>query len=228
MYYQKSIKYLVLAIFTCLAMYGNSLTLENGGSVLLKDINYWNKNQDDDLFYEEGKVGVGLNAPSSKLHVHSNVLLPDDPFSDAVSDISIKSGDADGKGGFIPLGKTKSTACIQVTNYKTGSSAEDGLLIKMHNKDGSITNRENGSLSLKNNGSLLVKLEQSDNLSITSGNLAVNNNQIRFRGSGDQNHRINYTNNNGLDGLHIQGNQGVEIATQHDGTVMTVRDGNVG
>ncbi|MFW5720986.1 MAG: hypothetical protein ACOCWW_01220, partial [Bacteroidota bacterium] len=46
--------------------------------------------------------------------------------------------------------------------------------------------------------------------------------------SGDQNHRINYTNENGLDGLHIQGNQGVEIGTQHDGTVMTVKEGNVG
>jgi hypothetical protein len=205
----------------------------NGGSVLLKDINYWSKNDADDLYYAEGKVGVGLDAPRSKFHVHSNALLPDIPSNEVPSDISIKSGDADDdKGGIISHGKTKSVSAIRLTNYKTGKTPEDGLLIKMYNKDASITNREDGSLSFQNNGSLLVKLEQTDNLSITGGNLAMNNNQIRFRGSGDQNHRINYTNENGLDGLHIQGNKGVEIATTNQygtaRTVMTVKDENVG
>jgi hypothetical protein len=159
--------------------------------------------------------------------------LPDIPSNEVPSDISIKSGDADDdKGGIISHGKTKSVSAIRLTNYKTGKTPEDGLLIKMYNKDASITNREDGSLSFQNNGSLLVKLEQTDNLSITGGNLAMNNNQIRFRGSGDQNHRINYTNENGLDGLHIQGNKGVEIATTNQygtaRTVMTVKDENVG
>ncbi|MGC9332008.1 MAG: hypothetical protein ACP5DZ_09075, partial [Bacteroidales bacterium] len=130
------------------------------------------------------------------------------------------------------IGRTESTARIQVTNENTGKTVDDGLLIQMHNKNASIYNQENGSLSLQNNGSLLVKLEQSDNLSITGGNLAMNKNQIRFKGSGDQNHRINYTNENGLDGLHIQGNKGVEIATTNQygtaRTVMTVKDVNVG
>ncbi|MDA3820653.1 MAG: hypothetical protein PF590_09360, partial [Candidatus Delongbacteria bacterium] len=172
------------------------------------------------------RQGIGTYSPRQLLHIHNKntepVYIPQVPTTK-------DKGQHDSKGGIsshILAGISKSG--ILLTNYYTGKNKNDGLLIKMHNKDASITNQENGSLSLKNNGSLLVKLEQSDNLSITGGNLAMNNNQIRFRGSGDQNHRINYTNNNGLDGLHIQGNIGVEIATQHDGTVMTVKDGNVG
>jgi len=159
------------------------------------------------------------------LHVHSGDYEIDLSSGEGVSDISMKSGDiGNAKDGLIPIGQIKSTSAIQVTNHITGKAENDGLLIQMHNNNASITNREDGSLSFQNNGSLLVKLEQTDNLSITGGNLAMNNNQIRFRGSGDQNHRINYTNDNGLDGLHIQGNKGVEIGTENYGTVMTVKD----
>ncbi|MFO7789836.1 MAG: hypothetical protein R6V32_04635, partial [Bacteroidales bacterium] len=196
----------------------------DGGSVLLRDLNYWSKDGDE-IYYEAGNVGVGLDEPVSELHIHSDEVLPDDPISDEFEEISMKNGDADDKGSII--GRTKSTASIQVTNEKTGKTVDDGLLIKMHNKNANIINRD-GSLSLRNNGSLTLRLDPNDNLSITGGNLAMYYNEIRFRSSNDAGTRINYTNNNGLDGLHIQGRVGVEIATQIDGTVMTVKDGNVG
>ncbi|HKK68357.1 MAG TPA: hypothetical protein VJ946_09095, partial [Bacteroidales bacterium] len=211
-----------------LSLTANALELENGGSIQLGDLNYWTKTQDDELYYQDGYVGIGLDAPASLLHLHSPVVLPDVPTADEGNvDISPRGTDTDDKDLIVQGMRTKSIAKLQLTNHETGKTENDGLLIKMHNKNASIYNQEDGSLSLLTN-EVKLKLEQSNNISITGGKLAMNDNQILFRGSGDQNHRINYTNENGLDGLHIQGNKGVEIATKSDGIVMTVRDGNVG
>ncbi|MFO7789578.1 MAG: hypothetical protein R6V32_03320, partial [Bacteroidales bacterium] len=191
-------------------------------------LNYWTKTQEDELYYQDGYVGIGLEAPASLIHLHSPVVLPDVPIADEENvDISPRGGDTDDKDLIVQGIRTKSIARLQLTNHETGITEDDGLLIKMHNNNASIYNQEDGNLSLMNND-VSLKLENDNNISITGGNLAMNDNQIRFRGSGDQNHRINYTNENDLDGLHIQGNRGVEIATKFDGTVMTVRDGNVG
>ncbi|MEA3447041.1 MAG: hypothetical protein U9Q98_01135 [Bacteroidota bacterium] len=57
-----------------------SLFLENGGGwVPLSMLNYWSKN-DDDLYYTDGKVGIGISPPTSELHIHSNEGLPGKAF----------------------------------------------------------------------------------------------------------------------------------------------------
>ncbi|MFO7790831.1 MAG: hypothetical protein R6V32_09685 [Bacteroidales bacterium] len=160
------------------------------------------------LTYDPSYLGIGTLNPTSDLHIHSSILSPVDESGDGGdSDISTRD--------IIQL--QKSVARLQLTNHETGITEDDGLLIKMYNNTASIYNQESGDLRLISN-----------NITINGGNLAMNENQIYFKASDDDNHRINYTNENDLDGLHIQGNRGVEIATKFDGTVMTVRDGNVG
>ncbi|MGM0650982.1 MAG: hypothetical protein ACQES1_10815, partial [Bacteroidota bacterium] len=159
-----------------LSLSANALELENGGSVQLGELNYWTKTQEDELYYQDGYVGIGLEAPASLIHLHSPVVLPDVPIADEENvDISPRGGDTDDKDLIVQGIRTKSIARLQLTNHETGITEDDGLLIKMHNNNASIYNQEDGNLSLMNND-VSLKLENDNNISITGGNLAMNDN----------------------------------------------------
>ncbi|MEA1873462.1 MAG: hypothetical protein U9N51_03405 [Bacteroidota bacterium] len=201
----------------------------DGGSVLLGDLNYWTKETNDDLHYDDGNVGIGVYNPTAKLHikhfpehdwsygvkidvdnsttktiaitndelnleaeaylvmgdgtviaqkqgigtynprhllhVHNGnyeINKPDPVSGEGEIIIKDKSGD---KGSLLPFGTMNSSSAIQVTNYRTGKTENDGLLIQMNNKNANIYNQENGSFTLHNNG-LQLKLEQNGNVSI--------------------------------------------------------------
>ena len=54
-----------------LSRIGNSLSISNGNSILLPDSSQWKKSGND-IFYDNGKVGIGTSTPRSFLDVVSN------------------------------------------------------------------------------------------------------------------------------------------------------------
>ncbi|MGC9332437.1 MAG: hypothetical protein ACP5DZ_11280, partial [Bacteroidales bacterium] len=150
--------------------YGVKIDVDNAKTKAFAIRNYYADEEFVEIYRVMGngtviaqKQGIGTYSPKHLLHVHNNnyeIIKPDPVPGDVI--IKDKSGD---KGGLLPFGTINSSSTIQVTNYNTGKTENDGLLIQMHNKSASITNQENGSLTLLNNG-MQLQLEQNGNLSV--------------------------------------------------------------
>ncbi len=135
----------------------NTLELENGGSIQLGDLNYWTKTQDDELYYQDGYVGIGINDPQHSLHIHSDNRTPIGDEEDGGSlEISTRTGS---------LQMTTAATNLQLTNAESGTSANDGLQLRLYNTNATLHNKESGSFTLLNNG-LHLRLEQNGDLTV--------------------------------------------------------------
>jgi len=141
-----------------LSLTANALQLENGGSIQLGDLNYWTKTQDDELYYQDGYVGIGINDPQHSLHIHSDNRTPggDDVEDGGSLEISTRTGN---------LQLTTAATKLQLTNAESGTSANDGLQLRLYNTNATLHNKESGTFTLLNNG-LHLRLEQNGDLTV--------------------------------------------------------------
>jgi len=154
-----------------------TLTLSDGGDVLLQDLNYWQMNDDTDVFYDRGFVGIGLENPQHSLHIHSDTRTYSVDNAEEVNSV-IKSS---------RITRPISTAitALQITNAESGTTQNDGLQFRLSNNNAVIYHREAGDLTLLNNingnrlqlaenGSLNIGTHTQSHLFVSeSGNVGV-------------------------------------------------------
>ena len=175
-----------------------TLTLSDGGDVLLQDLNYWQMNDDTDVFYDRGFVGIGLENPQHSLHIHSDTRTYSVDNAEEVNSV-IKSS---------RITRPISTAitALQITNAESGTTQNDGLQFRLSNNNAVIYNREAGDLilltningnrlQLAENGSLNIGTHTQSHLFVSeSGNVGVGtdepekrldiNGNVRIKGVG--------------------------------------------
>jgi hypothetical protein len=133
-----------------LALSETALMLTQGNSVELKDLNYWSLNQTRDVYYRNGKVGVGLMNPKHSLHVHGN----ERNMGDETGDLNFERTEFNGtdKGHILLPHPLRTRSVIQITNMETGTDENDGLQLMAIGKNAIIKNKEQGKLTLQSTG----------------------------------------------------------------------------
>ncbi|MDD3860846.1 MAG: hypothetical protein PHW83_11660 [Bacteroidales bacterium] len=123
------------------------------GAPTIESLNYWTK-LNNNLYYNIGKVGIGISDPQKQLHIHNPnySMIPADEVS---SEQPTTRGN-----------RFTSESSFLLTNKNCGSTATDGLIIRSYNNNAVIYLQEAGSLSLITKKALRFKMESNGNVAI--------------------------------------------------------------
>ena len=114
---------------------GPALYVEQDG--LQPIAHFVDRNGDDIVFDDNGKVGIGTCNPTTKLHVSGG----DASFVDGSVGIGTTSPARD-----LSIVGSGANALLQIANCDTGSTSDNGLEIFMSSNSAGIVNRESGYL----------------------------------------------------------------------------------
>ncbi len=136
-----------------LSITGGQLSISGGNSIEFSNLNYWSKNNDE-IYYNSGKVGIGTETPFSNLHIHA---------SGNNQTNSNKSGSTPPGGNPTSITTTSS---LQITSDVTGNSNNDGLIIKTTSNNAIIDLQEEGSFSIVTDNKLRIIAKPDGNVGI--------------------------------------------------------------
>jgi hypothetical protein len=176
-----------------LSVSNSQLLISEGTGVSLDAVNYWSK-LGNNLFYNTGRVGIGINDPQKSLHIHSEATNPSGGTGPVIggtsTQIPIK--------GIQPVDLT-SESTLLLTNKNSGRASTDGLLIRSYDNNAVINLQEVGSLSFITKNALRFKMEQNGKVSIGS----INTNYFTVNEIGN----VGIGTDNPEQSLHIKGNK---------------------
>jgi len=137
---------------------GTVLSIENGNNVDLSLLssNIWQQNQDNDAYYNNGNIGIGIETPQSNLHIHNNTPLS-----------GVGTGTGFGKSGeTLPPITNGGTSTIQLTNEHTGNTVNDGFFIQNTAKNGIFNLKEIGNIDFRINNQNAISIYSSRDVKI--------------------------------------------------------------
>ncbi len=143
-----------------LSVNNGNLEISDGNAIPLSDLSasIWSKNQNNDAYYNTGKVGIGLTTPASNLHLHNSNPNQNNP-----------NKGVDPGNGNVDIGPDLSyylKSTFQLTNTNTGINKTDGLYIQSNNFDAIFNLQESGNMNFITNNHTGFYLNNSGNTGI--------------------------------------------------------------